>query len=326
MEVTGVCRNNNTGMKNTETTNSVKGYLCVAAAAVMWASSGTAGKALFTSGVTPFELVQIRVTVSTIILAIVFGIRFRPLFKIRPRDLWYFFLLGGVVMALVQVAYFYAISKIQVAAAIFIQYLAPVIVACFSICFWKERLTPGKILALVLSLGGCYLVVGGYSLHLLKMNQLGILAGILSAFCFAAYTLVGEKGMHRYSPWTVIFYSFLFATLTWHTLYPPFQYIKSDFSAVQWGWVIYVSIVGTVLPFGLFLVGVNYVRSTRASITATLEPISAGLFAYLFLGESLQPLQIAGGAMVVAAIVVLQLKRERDELSPASIRSRCSES
>jgi len=313
-------------MKNTETSHSIKGYLCVAVAAVMWASSGTAGKALFTSGVTPFELVQIRVTVSTVLLSVVFGIWFRSFFKIRPRDLWYFFLLGGVVMALVQVTYFYAISKIQVAAAIFIQYLAPVMVAFFSICFWKERLTPGKVFALVLSLGGCYLVVGGYSLHLLKMNQLGILAGILSAFCFAVYTLVGEKGMHRYSPWTVLFYSFLFATLTWHTLYPPFQYLRGGFTAAQWGWMLYVSIVGTVLPFGLFLVGVNYVRSTRASITATLEPISAGLFAYLFLGESLRPLQIAGGAMVVAAIVVLQLKRERDELSPASIRNRCSES
>ena len=298
----------------------MRGYLCVAAAAVMWASSGTAGKALFTGGVTPFELVQIRVTVSTVLLGIVFGIWYRPLFKIRPRDLWYFFLLGGVVMALVQVTYFYAISKIQVAAAIFLQYLAPIMVALFSICFWKERLTPGKILALVLSLGGCYLVVGGYSLHLLKMNHLGILAGLCSALCFAVYTLVGERGMHRYSPWTVLFYAFLFATITWHTLYPPFQYIRAGFTAAQWGWILYVSIVGTVLPFGLFFVGVNYVRSTRASITATLEPISAGLFAYLFIGESLQPLQVAGGAMVVAAIVVLQLKRERDDLSPENIR------
>ena len=160
-------------MKNPEPSHSMKGYLCVAAAAVMWASSGTAGKALFTSGVTPFELVQIRVTVSTVLLGIVFGIWFRPLFKIRPRDLWYFFLLGGVVMALVQVTYFYAISKIQVAAAIFLQYLAPIMVAFFSICFWKERLTPGKILALLLSLGGCYLVVGGYSLQLLKNEPAG---------------------------------------------------------------------------------------------------------------------------------------------------------
>ncbi|MCG6880910.1 MAG: DMT family transporter [Deltaproteobacteria bacterium] len=313
-------------MKYPEMFHAMKGYLCVALAAVMWASSGTAGKALFNTGVTPFELVQIRVTVSTVLLSIVFGIWFRPLFKIRPRDLWYFFLLGGVIMALVQITYFFTISKIQVAAAIFIQYLAPVFVAFFSILFWKECLTFTKTAALILSLGGCYLVVGGYNLHLLKMNQLGIMAGVLSALCFGAYTLVGEKGMHRYPPWTVLFYSFLFATMTWHVFYPPFHYFRTGFTAVQWGWIFYVSIVGTVLPFGLFFMGVNYVRSTRASITATLEPISAGLFAYLFLGEFLQPLQIAGGAMVVTAIVLLQLKKEQDELSPANIRNRCSTS
>ncbi len=310
-------------IRNSSASHSMRGYLCVAAAAVMWASSGTAGKALFTGGMTPFDLVQIRLTVSTVLLTMVLGIRFRPLLKIRPRDLWYFFLLGGVVMALVQVTYFYAISRIQVAAAIFLQYLAPVMVAFFSICFWKERLTPTKFFALLLSLTGSYLVVGGYSLQLLKMNQAGILAGLASALCFAVYTLVGERGMHRYSPWTVLFYSFLFAAITWHAVYPPFQYLRATFSTAQWGWIFYVSIVGTVLPFGLFFVGVNYIRSTRASITATLEPISAGLFAYLFIGESLQPLQIAGGAMVVAAIIVLQLKKEQDALSPENIRRCC---
>ena len=57
--------------------------------------------------------------------------------------------------------------------------------------------------------------------------------------------------------------------------------------------------MGTVLPFALFFIGVNFIRSTRASITATLEPISAGFFAYFFLGEVLEPLQLVGGAMVV---------------------------
>ncbi len=304
--------------------NSIKGYLCVILAALMWASSGTAGKALFNGGVTPFELVQIRVTVSTVCLAMVFGLWFRPLFRIRPRDLWYFLLLGGVIMALVQVTYFFTISKIQVAAAIFIQYLAPVFVAFFSILFWKECLTFSKVAALLLSLGGCYLVVGGYDFDLLKMNRLGLSVGILSALCFAAYTLVGEKGMHRYPPWTVLFYAFLFASLVWHVFYPPFHYLGAGFTIDQWSGILYVSIFGTVLPFGLFFMGVNHIRSTRASITATLEPISAGLFAYLLLGESLAPLQIAGGIMVVAAIVLLQIKKEQNELTPATIRNRCA--
>nr|MBC8418301.1 DMT family transporter [Desulfobacterales bacterium] len=90
----------------------------------------------------------------------------------------------------------------------------------------------------------------------------------------------------------------------------------------QWGWLLYISVMGTVIPFALFFMGVNYIRSTRASITATLEPISAGFFAYLFLGEALEPLQIVGGAMVVCAVIFLQLKREQDELAPVLIRNR----
>lgn len=292
------------------------------AAAIMWASSGVAGKALFAGGITPFELVQVRVTVSTLLLAIAFGLHSRDLFRIRGRDFVYFFILGGVAMALVQITYFYAVSKIQVAAAVFLEYLAPILVAFYSICFWKERLTPTKLLSLALSLAGCYLVVGGYNLHLLKMNRVGILCGLASALCFAGYTLIGERLMQRYSPWTVLFYAFLFATFTWHIIYPPFQYLRAVYSLNQWGWLLYISVIGTLIPFALFFIGVNLIRSTRASITATLEPISAGFFAYFFLGEVLEPLQVVGGAMVVGAIVLLQLRREHDELAPVLIRSR----
>lgn len=302
--------------------NPTKGYLCVLAAAIMWASSGVAGKALFAGGITPFELVQVRVTVSTLLLAIAFGLHSRDLFRIRGRDFVYFFILGGVAMALVQITYFYAVSKIQVAAAVFLEYLAPILVAFYSICFWKERLTPTKLLSLALSLAGCYLVVGGYNLHLLKMNRVGILCGLAAALCFAGYTLIGERLMQRYSPWTVLFYAFLFATFTWHIIYPPFQYLRAVYSLNQWGWLLYISVIGTLIPFALFFIGVNLIRSTRASITATLEPISAGFFAYFFLGEVLEPLQVVGGAMVVGAIVLLQLRREHDELAPVLIRSR----
>ncbi|MGM0428541.1 MAG: DMT family transporter [Thermodesulfobacteriota bacterium] len=296
------------------------GYVCVMTAAVMWASSGVAGKALFAQGITPFELVQVRVTVSTLLLAGFLGWRRRDLLRINRKDLGYFLLLGGGAMALVQVTYFYAISKIQVAAAIFLQYLAPSMVAVFSVMFWRERLTRLKCLSVCLSVAGCYLMVGGYNLGLLEMKWPGILSGLASAVCFAAYTLIGERGMHRYSPWTVLFYAFVFATLTWHIIYPPFQYLFTGYTPAQWTGLLYVSVVGTVIPFGLFFVGVNHIRSTRAAITATLEPVSAGFLAYFFLNETLEPLQVLGGGMVVGAIILLQIHREHDLLTPALIR------
>ncbi len=309
-------------MSNVTTTNTIKGYLCVVAAALMWASSGTAGKGLFEQGLTPFELVQIRVTLSSVLMAVVFGISARKTLRIRIKDLGYFLLLGGVGMTMVQGTYFYTISKIQVAAAILIQYMAPIFVAVYAFCFWKERLTVSKVSAILLAVTGCYLVVGGYNLQLLQMNRLGIMGGLTSAVCFAGYSLLGERGMHRYPPWTILFYAMTFSALAWHIVYPPFHYMFAGFSWAQWGWILYIAVMGTILPFGLYFVGINYIRSTRASITATLEPISAGFFALLFLGETLEWQQIVGGILVIGAIVLLQVQQEQDEMAPERIRAK----
>jgi drug/metabolite transporter (DMT)-like permease len=300
--------------------SSAKGYLYVIIAALMWASSGTAGKALFDAGMSPFDLTQIRVTLASAIIFLAFLIFSRDLLWLRARDIPFFLLLGSGAMAVVMGSYLYTISKIQVAAAILLQDLAPILVAIFAMLFWKERPTLLKITALVLAFGGCFLVVGGYNLKLLQMNLLGILGGLTAAVAFAGYSLLGERAMHRYKPWTVLFYALAFSALTWHLVYPPFTYVRAGYSLIQWGWISYVAIVGTVLPFGLFFAGINYIRSTRASITATLEPIFAGLLAFVLLGEGLLLLQVIGGAMVILAIVLLQIQQEHDELAPALIR------
>ena len=104
-------------------------------------------------------------------------------------------------------------------------------------------------------------------------------------------------------------------------IYPPFHYLQAGYSPCQWLGLIYIAVMGTAIPFGLYFVGINHVRSTRASITATLEPISAGLIAYVFLGEALAPLQVLGGALV-GAIALLQMQSEQDELAPELIRAR----
>jgi drug/metabolite transporter (DMT)-like permease len=300
--------------------SALKGYLYVIIAALMWASSGTAGKALFDAGMSPFDLVQIRVTLASAIIFL-FSLFFsRDLLRLRAKDIPFFLLLGSGVTAVVMGSYFYTISKIQVAAAILLQYLAPILVAIFSMLFWKERPTLLKITALFLAFGGCFLVVGGYNLELLQMNLLGILGGLTSAIAFAGYSLLGERAMHRYKPWTVLFYALAFSALTWHVVYPPFTYVRAGYSLTQWGGISYVAVVGTVLPFGLFFAGINYIRSTRASITATLEPIFAGFLAFVLLGERLLLLQVIGGALVILAIVLLQVQQEHDELAPALIR------
>jgi len=298
-----------------------RGYLYVTVAAVLWAVSGSSAKFLFNSGITAFELVQMRLLFAAGVLFLWLVWRKPALLRIRAGDIAYFMVLGIVGMAMVQFTYLYTISKIKVAAAILLEYLAPAFIALYAVVFAREKLTRTTLLAVLGATAGCYLVVGAYNLNLLSLNKAGIISGLLSAVSYAWYAVHGERGMRRYPPWTVHFYSLLFAAVFWNIVIPPLQFIHQSYSPVEWVLIGYIAILGTLIPFGLYLESINLIRSTRASITATLEPIIAGLIAYLFLGETLEFLQLLGGILVIASLVLLQLQRESDEKTPARIRA-----
>lgn len=302
--------------------NNRLGYIYVVLAALMWALSGSSAKFLFNSGITPFQLVQLRLTISTVLLFLCLLVRFSSLLRIDNKDIFYFILFGTVGMAGVQFTYLFAISKIKVAAAILLQYLAPSFIALHSVVFMREKISRSTLIALIGATIGCYLVVGAYNIEILSMNIAGIISGILSAITFAWYAIHGEYGMRRYNPWTVLFYALLFGAVVWNILHPPLEAFMHAYSSVQWLWIIYIGVMGTLVPFGLYLEGINLIRSTRASITATLEPITAGIISYIFLNEIMEALQITGGILVIASIILLQLHQEQDDKAPSVIRAR----
>jgi drug/metabolite transporter (DMT)-like permease len=289
----------------TEQRTSRSGYLFTALAALFWASSGTAAKFLFLGGITAHELVQMRTTLATCIVFLWLMLRNRSLLVIERRDLAYFVVLG-VGLAAVQFTYLFAISKIQVAAAILIQYQAPIFVALYTLIFLRVKLAPVVFAAMAGSLFGCYLVVGGYNLDLLDMNRVGLASALASAVTFAWYTVRCEYGMKRYPPWTVVFYGLLFAAVTWNILHPPLSSFLRPSGPAQWGCVLIVGFLGTVLAFICYNEGIQRIGATRASITATLEPITAGFIAWLLLGETMDVWQILGAALVIASVILLQ--------------------
>jgi len=298
-----------------------RGYTFVMFAAMLWAVSGSSSKFLFTGGVTPFQLVQLRTTISAGLLLLFFLFTRPGLLKISPKDISYFAVLGTCGMAAVQFTYFFAISKIHVAAAILLEYLAPIFIALHSVLFFRDRLSIPTILAITGATVGCYFVVGAYDLKILAMNHLGILSGLASAVAFAWYSIHGEYGMRRYDPWTVLFYALLFAAAAWNLLQAPFGAFFQPYQPIEWGWILFIATMGTIVPFALYFHGINLIRSTRASITAILEPIAAGVISYFFLGETMGPLQLIGGMLVIASIILLQVGQEYDEKAPEIIRS-----
>ncbi|ACN17171.1 permease of the drug/metabolite transporter (DMT) superfamily [Desulforapulum autotrophicum HRM2] len=289
--------------------SATQGYLYIACAAILWASGGAASKALFNAGVTPEHLVQMRLTLASAVFFVWMKLVCPDRLKISPGDLPSLILLGVFGIATVQYTYLVAISKINVASAILLQYQAPALMVVFSVFVLKEKIRLLTLGAILFSTLGCYLVVGAYDLSLLSMNRLGMVAGLVSACAFAFYTMYGEYWMQRYHAITVIFYSTLIAAMAWNLVQQPLGAFEPAYTFHQWLLIALIAIPGTVVAFTLYFKGINIIRSARAGITATLEPIAAGAIAYLFLGEILAPLQMLGGLIVIGVVIVLQLDK-----------------
>jgi drug/metabolite transporter, DME family len=285
------------------------GYVYVVFAAVLWASSGTAAKFLFLNKVSPFQLIQLRTTISAVFLYLWLFTGKPGILKIERKDLLYFFLLG-LTLAVAQFTYLYAISRINVAAAILLQYQAPVLIAGYALFFTRRRPSLSTFLALIGAVSGCYFMVGGYNMDIVTISREGIISGLVSALFFAIYSVQSEKGMRSYSPWTVVFYALFFAAIIWNLIEPPFIAFTVSYGVVSWAWICFISVFGTVLAFGLYNEGIKLIFPTHASITATLEPVVAGVISFVLLGEILESLQIAGAGLVVVSILVLQLRRD----------------
>jgi drug/metabolite transporter (DMT)-like permease len=296
-------------MNKTDRQRAGRGYLYVSLAAVLFAISGTSSKFLFNSGITPYQLIQMRTTVAFAGLLIWLCLRHPALLKMSIKDLAYFLALGVFGIGSAQFLYLFAISKINVAAAILLHYTGPVFVALYVVFVQRRKIDIVSILAIFGTLAGCFLVVGAYNLQVLALNRIGIISGLLAAVAFAIYSVLSEYGMRKYTPWTVLLYGMLFAAIMWNVLHPPLEALLHRYSPVQWGWIFFIGICGTIFPFGLYFEGIKRIRSTHASITATLEPISAGVIAAIFLGEVMAPLQIMGGLIVIGSIIMLQLKK-----------------
>lgn len=285
------------------------GYLLVMSAATLWAVAGVLAKYLMVQALSPIILAEMRVTIASGILLVILLLKDRQLLRIHPKNLLYMAILGVVGIAGVNYTYYYAISQINVAMALLVQYTAPAFVMLFAVLFQGETFSWKKGFALCVAFIGCFLTVGGYDLNFLAATRIGILSAFFSALLFAFYTLFAEFGLKRYSVWTILFYAFTMAAIFWWCLAPPWKILTAHYPLQTWLFFLSLAIVSTVLPFGLFFQGIRRIKATQASITGMIEPVVAGLLAYLLLDETLAPLQLVGAGLVLGGILLLQLER-----------------
>jgi drug/metabolite transporter (DMT)-like permease len=283
------------------------GYLLVIAATAGWGTSG-----LF------ITFVRQRIEISALALAfwrdlttflcLFIGIAvLKPAWlRVQRRDLGWLIALGAVSIGSFHVLWNVTVQMNGVAVATVIQEAAPAIVAIAAWAAFREPLTRGKILAIIITFAGCVLVSRLDALGQAKVTPLGILVGLGSAATYGAFSIFGKPVAGKYPPYTVLMYTFGFAAL----MLFPLQFLAPG----RWpaltpasGWFIGLILLPTIASFSIYTLGLRWLSASVAAIVATSEVVFASIYAYLFLGERLDPLQWLGAALVVAGVVVLSI-------------------
>jgi drug/metabolite transporter (DMT)-like permease len=294
------------------------GYALAASAATMWALNGSLSRLLLDDGVSALRLAELRGVLSFVMLAAALAIARPRLLRIRRQDIPRLAFLGIVGLAGVHATYFFAISRLDVGVALVIQYLGPLILLLWLRLVHRRQLQRSLWGAAVVSVIGCFLVVQAWNPG--AIDGLGLLAAFGAAITFAIYLYSSEQAGHRYEPVTTLVWGFGFASLFWLVVQPPWSFPFAEFtSAENIALGLGVAVIGTLLPFVCIVAALRHVPASRAAVVATLEPVLAAIIAWPVLGQDLDVAQIAGGLIVVGAVVWVQIQRPagEEEAAPA---------
>lgn len=283
------------------------GVAAVGLAGILWGASAVVIKGAFNQHVDPLTLVQARLAIASLLLALGLAAFAPQLLRVRLADLTRLVVWGCGGLLLVQGGYYSAVSLAGVATALFMQYTSPVLTATWERLVSRERLGAPVLAALAACTAGlCALLFGGGAQ--IRISGLAVLAGALSSLGSAFNVVYGKRAMARLHPATLLLYGMVAAFLvtlavrwppdTWRALYPAHA-----------GQVAYVAAFATLVPFLLYLIGLSRLRPLETMLLALVEPVVGVLGAWAFLGERLTPTQIGGGLAVLVGVGVAELRR-----------------
>lgn len=287
---------------------SLKGFLFILAADVLWALSAITAKFLFNNQVSPWDLTQMRLVLSALFLGLYLILCQPGSLKIERKDLCYMAIFGILGVSAMQFTYFFTISQTNVATAVFLEYLAPVIILLYELMKGQEPRALTRILPVIIATLGGFLIVKGTAGQGMAVTPIGLLSGLGSALAFAFYILYSRYGLSKYSPWTVLIWGYAIGGLAWTLNGLPWVTFLS-YGGTDWLYFVYIAIFSTILPAGFFFKGLKLLSPVVAGVTSTMEPVAAGVLAFLLLGEVMTGMQIMGSLLIVAAITVIQLRK-----------------
>jgi drug/metabolite transporter (DMT)-like permease len=297
------------------TDHRLRGYAEIAASSLILGTSAT----LIQVSTMPASLLLVtRMGLAGIALAAVFFLT-GGVAEVHRSGRFRRMVLLGFVVALEMMFYFVSIRASSVTVGIALEYMAPVWVALLAPWALRTQRRGIDMVAVGIAVGGMVLLVlpaatAGDGAVTVPGVVFGLLSGVMFAVAMMTVSSMGDSGVRGstfalfYCMGTVILFTPLAA---WQTVSEHYTLTWTD------TWIVVLSgLVYTALCFSLFTDGIRHVRVEHAGILGYLEPVTAPLWAFLLIGEEPPLATYAGGALIVAAgiLVIVFSKGEPESL------------
>jgi drug/metabolite transporter (DMT)-like permease len=212
-------------------------------------------------------------------------------------------LIGGLGQALITYLSLHALEYIPVGPLAFLFYTYPAWVALLAAVRRTERLTPVRVLALMLALTGVAIMIGAPTE---KLNPIGVMLALTSALLYSAY-LPALAHVQRDIPALLSTFllivgaaiSFVIAALFAGELFVPS-------GAAVWSNILVLALVSTVIAFSSLIRGLSVLGPVRTAIIATVEPFFTAILGALVLASQFGVATLIGGILIAAAVLVIE--------------------
>jgi drug/metabolite transporter (DMT)-like permease len=279
-------------------------------AGILWGLVGPFVTNLNRLGISSLHISALRWIFSAIFMFLIVLIFDRKLVKIHIKDIWVFACTGILCIFVSSTLYFATIPLATVAVANILMYTSPVWIMIFSIIFFNEKVTFKKMVVLLLAFCGCVLVTGVLSSEGFSITPLGLVLGLASGLFYGLYSIFGKLALKKYDSITVTLYTAVFAgiaALFMPNLSQTLLVVFGNREAVlNLAAIIFIC---TIATYTLYTLGLKLSSATRASIFACVEPVTSAIVGTLVLMQPFSVFQLAGIVFVLAAGVILQIKK-----------------
>lgn len=291
----------------------IRGVICTLSGAVMWGFSGACGQYLFNN-------YQVNSSWVTAVRMLGAGAALMCMCLVKEREkcigIWRnrrdaiqlaaFAILG---LLFCQYAYLTAIAYSNAGTATVLQYLGPVLI--MGVVCVRERRFPDKkeTIAVILAVLGTWLLATHGNPSAMVLSKQGLIWGLIAAVSLASYTLLPVKLIPKWGSMVVCGYGMLIGGMV---LSAGIGIWRMPVELDMRGWLAVggVVVMGTILGYTLYLQGIADIGAVKASMMASVEPVSATLFSVLWLHTDFQSIDLAGFICIMTTVFLLAKKQE----------------